>query len=60
MGEAFAGATRVQARGDATPPSAPPPAWSMTIADLGPLDPARHAEQVYRWARAVLDDLRDG
>lgn len=59
MGATFAGAARVHARDD-VPPSTPPRTWSLTIADLGPLDPAQHAEQVHRWARAVLDDLRDG
>lgn len=58
MGDAFAGATRVRVRQeDAAAPTTPPRAWSMTIADLGSLDPDTHAEQVRRWARAVLADL---
>lgn len=58
MGDAFAGATRVRVRqGEAAAPSTPPRPWSMTIADLGPLDPDTHAEEVRRWARAVLADI---
>lgn len=59
MGDAFAGATRVRVREDGPATSAAPRRWTTTIADLGPVDAATHADRVRRWARDVLTDLRD-
>lgn len=52
----FDGPQRVRDDGTAPPPML---AWSRTVADVGPPDPASHLERVRAWAEAILADLED-
>lgn len=56
MQRAFDGAHRVRASPDDAAPRGTARTWTLTVADLHPLDAATHAGSVTSWARAVLAD----